>query len=56
MRFGAMNFPDRTVLEEIDAFGALQMDSLEPDRDSPMAHYSYYHRAVLGSLALQAKA
>ncbi len=40
MRFGAMNFPVRSVLEEIDAFGALQMDYLELAMDSPMAHYS----------------
>jgi sugar phosphate isomerase/epimerase len=40
MRFGAMNFPVRPVLEEIDAFGALQMDYLELAMDSPMAHYS----------------
>jgi sugar phosphate isomerase/epimerase len=40
MRFGAMNFPVRPVLEEIDAFGALQMDYLELAMDSPMAHHS----------------
>jgi sugar phosphate isomerase/epimerase len=40
MRFGAMNFPVRPVLEEIDAFGALQVDYLELAMDSPMAHYS----------------
>jgi sugar phosphate isomerase/epimerase len=40
MRFGAMNFPVRPVLKEIDAFGALQMDYLELAMDSPMAHYS----------------
>ena len=40
MRFGAMNFPVRAVLEEIDAIGALQMDYLELAMDSPMAHYS----------------
>ncbi len=40
MRFGAMNFPVRPVLEEIDAFGALGMDYLELAMDSPMAHYS----------------
>jgi sugar phosphate isomerase/epimerase len=40
MRFGAMNFPVRPVLEEIDAFGALQMDYLELAMDSPMAHFS----------------
>ncbi|MEJ2154317.1 MAG: sugar phosphate isomerase/epimerase [Desulfobacteraceae bacterium] len=40
MQFGAMNFPVRPVLEEIDAFGALGMDYLELAMDSPMAHYS----------------
>jgi sugar phosphate isomerase/epimerase len=40
MRFGAMNFPVLPVLEEINAFGALQMDYLELAMDSPMAHYS----------------
>lgn len=40
MRFGAMNFPVRPVLEEIDAFGALQMDYLELAMDAPMAHHS----------------
>jgi sugar phosphate isomerase/epimerase len=40
MRFGAMNFPVRPVLEEIDVFGALQMDYLELAMDSPMAHHS----------------
>ena len=40
MRFGTMNFPVRPVLEEIDAFGAMQMDYLELAMDSPMAHYS----------------
>jgi sugar phosphate isomerase/epimerase len=40
MRFGAMNFPVRPVLEEIDAIGALQMDYLELAMDSPMAHHS----------------
>ena len=39
MRFGAMNFPVRPVLEELDAIGALQMDYLELAMDSPMAHY-----------------
>jgi len=40
MRFGAMNYPVRPVLEEIDTFGALQMDYLELAMDSPMAHHS----------------
>ncbi len=40
MRFGAMNFPVRPVLEELDTFGALQMDYLELAMDSPMAHHS----------------
>jgi sugar phosphate isomerase/epimerase len=40
MRFGAMNFPVRPILQEIDAIGALRMDYLELAMDSPMAHYS----------------
>jgi sugar phosphate isomerase/epimerase len=40
MRFGAMNFPVRPVLDEIDVFGALRMDYLELAMDSPMAHHS----------------
>ena len=44
MRFGAMNFPIRPVLEEIDAFGALGMDYLELAMDSPMAHHSHLTR------------
>lgn len=31
MRFGATNFPVRPILEEIDTFGALQMDYLAAD-------------------------
>jgi sugar phosphate isomerase/epimerase len=44
MRFGAMNFPVRPVLEEIEAFGALQMDFLELALDSPLAHHSLVFR------------
>jgi sugar phosphate isomerase/epimerase len=39
MRFGAMNFPVRPLLEEIEVFGALQMDYLELAMDSPLAHH-----------------
>lgn len=40
MRFGAMNFPIRPVLAEIDAFAALDMDFLELAMDPPQAHFS----------------
>ena len=40
MRYGAMNFPIRPVLEEIDVFGPMKMDYLELAMDSPMAHHS----------------
>lgn len=39
MRFGAMNFPVRPILDEIDAIGALGMDYMELAMDSPQAHY-----------------
>jgi sugar phosphate isomerase/epimerase len=39
MRFGAMNFPIRPVVEEIRAIGALGFDYLELTLDAPMAHH-----------------
>lgn len=40
MRYGAMNFPIMSVLEEIDAFAGLGFDYLELAMDPPMAHFS----------------
>lgn len=39
MRFGAMNFPIRPILDEIRAIGALGFDYLELAMDPPEAHY-----------------
>ena len=40
MLFGAMNFPVKPVLEEIDTFAQLGFDYLELAMDPPMAHHS----------------
>ena len=40
MRYGAMNFPIRPVLEEIHAIGSLGFDYLELAMDAPEAHYA----------------
>ena len=39
MRFGAMNFPIRPVVDEIHALGSLGFDYLELAMDPPEAHY-----------------
>ena len=39
MQFGAMNYPIRPVLEEIEAFGAMDFDYLELAMDPPEAHH-----------------
>jgi sugar phosphate isomerase/epimerase len=39
MQFGAMNYPIRPVLEEIEAIGALGFDYLELAMDPPEAHH-----------------
>jgi sugar phosphate isomerase/epimerase len=39
MRFGAMNYPIRSVVEEIHAIGSLEFDYLELAMDPPEAHY-----------------
>lgn len=39
MQFGAMNFPIKSVLAEIDALAGLGFDYLELAMDPPMAHY-----------------
>ena len=40
MRYGAMNFPVRPVLQEIEAIAALDMDYVELAMDPPLAHHS----------------
>ena len=40
MRYGAMNFPIKPVLKELEAFANLGFDYLELTLDSPLAHYS----------------
>lgn len=40
MQYGAMNFPVRPLLNEIDRIGALGFDYLELAMDPPLAHYS----------------
>ena len=49
MRYGAMNFPIRPVLEEIDAIGALGFDYLELAMDPPEAHWQRL-RQQLGAI------
>lgn len=44
MRYGAMNFPIKPVVEEIDTFAALGFDYVELTMDMPMAHHSRLHR------------
>lgn len=39
MLYGAMNFPVRPVLEELNAFSELRFDYLELTMDPPQAHY-----------------
>ena len=40
MRFGAMNFPVRPVLSEIESLGGLGMDYIELAMDPPLAHHN----------------
>lgn len=40
MRFGAMNFPIRPTLEEIDLIADMGADYLELTMDAPMAHFT----------------
>jgi sugar phosphate isomerase/epimerase len=54
MRFGAMNFPVRPVVEEIKAIGALGFDYLELTLDAPLAHHDVVRRQrseILAALA-----
>lgn len=40
MRYGAMNFPIKPILDEIESVAALGFDYLELAMDPPMAHYT----------------
>jgi len=40
MRYGAMNFPIKPVLKELEAFAHLGFDYLELTLDPPLGHYS----------------
>ena len=40
MRYGAMNFPIKPVLKELEAFANLGFNYLELTLDPPLAHYS----------------
>jgi sugar phosphate isomerase/epimerase len=54
MRFGAMNFPVRPVVDEIRAIAALGFDYLELTLDAPQAHHAVVRRQrqeILGALA-----
>jgi len=44
MRYGAMNFPVKAVVEEIATFAALGFDYLELTMDPPLAHHSLLAR------------
>jgi sugar phosphate isomerase/epimerase len=54
MKFGAMNFPVKPLLPEIDTFAQLEFDYIEVAMDAPLAHYSILsenQRAITQSLA-----
>jgi sugar phosphate isomerase/epimerase len=54
MRFGAMNFPVRPVVDEIRAIAALEFDYLELTLDAPLAHHAVVGRQrseILAALA-----
>ena len=44
MLYGAMNFPVRSVLNEIESFAELGFDYLELTMDPPKAHHSIIRR------------
>ncbi len=41
MRYGAMNFPVRPVLQELKEIAALGFDYVELDMDPPQSHHSF---------------
>jgi sugar phosphate isomerase/epimerase len=54
MLYGAMNFPIRPVLKEIEAIGALGFDYLELAMDNPRAHHTLIReqkRELVGALS-----
>ena len=44
MLYGAMNFPVKPILEELEAISELGFDYLELTMDPPQAHYSIIRR------------
>ena len=44
MLYGAMNFPVRPLLEEVESVGKLGFDYLEVAMDPPQGHYSVIRR------------
>lgn len=44
MLYGAMNFPARPILKELEAFSELGFDYLELTMDAPKAHFSIIRR------------
>ena len=46
MRYGAMNFPVRPVLEELDVISGMGFDYLELAMDPPQAHYELIHQQM----------
>jgi len=47
MRYGAMNFPIRPVIKEIESIGRLGFDYLELAMDAPEAHYTIIRENIL---------
>ena len=47
MRYGAMNFPIRPIIEEIESIGRLGFDYLELAMDAPEAHYTIIRENIL---------
>ena len=45
MKYGAMNFPIRPVVQEIEAIAALGFDYFEMSMDSPEAHFTTVRKA-----------
>lgn len=53
MKFGAMNFPVKPVLDEIEVFARLGFDYFELAMDPPMAHHSLLYpirKSIMASL------
>ena len=44
MLYGAMNFPLRPIINELEAISMLDFDYLELTMDPPQAHYKIIHK------------